>query len=112
MTGQRSQSRYNRTSRMVVIGLAVLFLFAGSAALVAPGSDDAPSYEDRIDADATDEFCAALAEMTASGGPALMVQALTQELTTQQGVSPQEAEVVANDLIDACSEQGYDLGDR
>lgn len=112
MAGRPRSSRYSRRSRVVVVGLAVVFLFAGSAAIIGQSADDTPTYRDRIDADADAELCSAVEEMSAAAGPVMTSEALAQQIAERDRLDPDGARAVANDLIDACAAKGYAVGDR
>lgn len=100
----------------LLVRVAILVAFA-VVALVALGSisdsgsgSERSSYEDKMAAISTDQFCLSYEEMQAAGGYALMREQVTDAYAKRSGLSDDDVRFVMVEAIERCADKGFEVG--
>ncbi len=94
----------------------LLFVLVAGAVLVFALTDDATrssegsSYEDKMAAITTDQFCLTYEEVQAAGGYALMREQATDAYAKRSGLSDDDARFVMVEAIERCADNGFEVG--
>lgn len=103
-----SLPRLGRVAVLAVVAVVALVAL-GSISDSGSGSERS-SYEDKMAAITTDQFCLTYEEMQAAGGYALMREQATDAYAKRSGLSEDDVRPVMVEAIERCADEGFEVG--